>query len=349
MPGGKGKKAKKNKAGKRQSAESSQKRKCGDVIKTINSGDECKVLLQSPVNLDDAILVEDIISDSYNNNNNNNQILDKKSPYEDFVSQVEPKEMEKLSASVTKTTPSEEKTNVKASMVVGKDKGSSQKKNVNESRHNQNSSNLEEIEDLITKEDFLERGVPLEIIEMKHPLASTWVFWWYKNDKSKTWDQNQREVATVETVEDFWQVFNYIELASNLDNGSDYAVFKKGIRPDWEDFQNMFGGRWLIVSDKNNRKKELDNQWLEILFILIGEHAGRYAHLVNGAVINIRPKADKLAVWLKGSTEGVRDIGLLIKSRLNLRERIDFKIHKEESKVNRSRYGSQNSPSKIYV
>ena len=203
-----------------------------------------------------------------------------------------------------------------------------------------------------TLDDFIKLGVREEIALMKHPLANTWVFWWYKSDKSLSWEQNQIKVADVDTIEDFWQVYNYIEPASKLGKGCDYALFKKGIRPDWEDFQNMSGGRWMVVLDKKTSCEVLDGHWLEMLFILIGEHADEFADLVNGAAINIRNKNDKLAVWLKNCSnmKGVREIGRLIKSRLGIREKMYFSIHQEEKESqNRSRYGSLNSPGNIFV
>merc|ERR1712025_1106224 len=204
-------------------------------------------------------------------------------------------------------------------------------------------------EDLMTIEDFLSLGISREIVMMKHPLANKWVFWWFRNDKSKKWEQNLEKIATVDTIEDFWQVHNYIEPASKLNQGCDYMVFKKGNQPDWEDFQNMAGGRWMANIDKNN--DAVDNYWLEIIFILIGEHAGEHADMVNGAVINIRAKTHKLAMWLKDANNmnAVMQIGRLVKSRLNLREKIHFTIHREEKKNNRPRFGSQNSPGKISI
>ena len=95
----------------------------------------------------------------------------------------------------------------------------------------------------------------------------------------------------------------------------DYAVFKKGIQPDWEDFQNMSGGRWIINSDKSNMGDVLDRYWLEI--ILIREHVAEFAPIsnMNGAEINIRHKGDKLAVWLSDANNliCVMDIVRLVK------------------------------------
>ena len=36
-------------------------------------------------------------------------------------------------------------------------------------------------------------------------------------------------------VEDFWALYNHIELASRLAAGCDYSLFKEGVKPMWED------------------------------------------------------------------------------------------------------------------
>ena len=91
-----------------------------------------------------------------------------------------------------------------------------------------------------------------------------------KNDKSRTWEENQRPIITVTTVEDFWSLYNHIETPSKLPLGSDYSLFKaspcsgltrlslkticivaqEGIFPDWEDPRNAVGGRWMIGVDR---------------------------------------------------------------------------------------------------
>ncbi len=38
----------------------------------------------------------------------------------------------------------------------------------------------------------------------KHPLEHTWSFWYYENNKEKSWEENQKEVTSFNTVEDFW-------------------------------------------------------------------------------------------------------------------------------------------------
>jgi len=177
---------------------------------------------------------------------------------------------------------------------------------------------------------------------IKHPLQNAWTLWFFKNDKSRSWEENQRPIITVTTVEDFWALYNHIEVASKLPIGSDYSLFKEGIFPDWEDPRNQDGGRWIISLDKRN-KQILDTHWLETIFFLIGEHADQHAYQVNGAVINIRMKADKLAIWLADASlsESVLKIGKMLKERLGISSSIGFNVHNEEKSMIRSNNSKQ--------
>ena len=124
-----------------------------------------------------------------------------------------------------------------------------------------------------------EKVNPEELI--KHPLQNAWTLWFFKNDKACSWEENQRPIITVKTVEDFWSLYNHITVASKLPPGSDYSLFKEGIFPDWEDPRNKVGGRWWINFDKKMRVECLDSYWLEIMLYLIGEQADQYSHQVK--------------------------------------------------------------------
>ncbi|XP_013788727.1 eukaryotic translation initiation factor 4E-like [Limulus polyphemus] len=100
---------------------------------------------------------------------------------------------------------------------------------------------------------------------IKHPLQNRWSLWFYMNDKSKAWEENLLEITSFDTVEDFWALYNHIEVASKLRMGCDYALFKYGIKPMWEDERNKKGGRWLINLNRNQRSSDLDAYWLEIV------------------------------------------------------------------------------------
>ena len=147
----------------------------------------------------------------------------------------------------------------------------------------ENTSSLEEVTDKMDNVKIGDTSTDPEKI-IKHPLQNAWTLWFFKNDKSRSWEDNQRPIITVTTVEDFWSLYNHIEVASRLPPGSDYSLFKEGIFPDWEDPRNAPGGRWMVNVDRKQRAEYLDTYWLEILFFLIGEHADQHAHQVCDTV-----------------------------------------------------------------
>lgn len=150
-----------------------------------------------------------------------------------------------------------------------------------------------------------------------------WVLWYLKNDRTKAWEDCLKEVATFDTVEDFWALYNHIQLASGLGWGSDYYLFKEGIKPMWEDPANVEGGRWLVQVpilypssspplpspfpspsgrrrglqvERQRRNEVLDQYWLELIMAMIGEQFEDLGEEICGAVVNIRNKGDKVSL-----------------------------------------------------
>ncbi|MCL4121463.1 UNVERIFIED_CONTAM: hypothetical protein GTU68_025151 [Idotea baltica] len=163
-----------------------------------------------------------------------------------------------------------------------------------------------------------ENEQPLESPEkiVKHPLQNMWTLWFFKQDSSRSWEESQMIVASFQTIEDFWALYNHIELASKLKAGCDYSLFKYGIKPMWEDKRNNKGGRWIINLSKHQRATELDIFWLEMLLLLIGEAFEEHSDEVCGAVVNIRGKGDKVGVWTRDALNSAGNVvvGLVCKS-----------------------------------
>jgi translation initiation factor 4E len=67
----------------------------------------------------------------------------------------------------------------------------------------------------------------------KHLLQNNWTWWFFRNDRSKQWEENQAEVAGFGTVEDFWALYNHVESAGTLPAGCDYRLVSS-IRSDSE-------------------------------------------------------------------------------------------------------------------
>ena len=110
-------------------------------------------------------------------------------------------------------------------------------------------------------------SVPLVPLGEPHPLNQPWVLWFEATTCSSSritsskWMSDLKEVAEINTVEDFWGVFNNVMEPSKLQKGSNYFLFKKGVKPCWEDPKCESGGRWVHQLKAKNR---LDGMWLNL-------------------------------------------------------------------------------------
>lgn len=177
---------------------------------------------------------------------------------------------------------------------------------------------------------------------IKHPLHNTWTLWYYENDRKKSWEENLREITSFDTVEDFWSLYNHIKMASELNTGCDYSLFKKGVRPMWEDNANKQGGRWLLNVDK--KTNDIDRYWLEVLMCMVGEAFDEYSDEVCGATVNVRPRADKIGIWTADAahSNSIMEIGRRLKERLNLPSRLGMSYQSHKDTASKSSASTKN-------
>jgi len=106
----------------------------------------------------------------------------------------------------------------------------------------------------------------------------------------------------------------------------------------WEDEKNRTGGRWLINLDKKQRMTSLDNFWLEVMLCLIGESFEDHSQYVNGAVVSVRTKCDKIGMWLgvanQTQAESITTVGRRVKERLGIDPHVSlgFEAHEDTMK-----------------
>lgn len=173
--------------------------------------------------------------------------------------------------------------------------------------------------------------------EQKHQLQNLWKFWYFENNKERSWSENLRVVSPFTTVEDFWSVYNHIKSATEIRNGCSYFVFKEGLRPEWEDTGNREGGRWLINFDRRQRSI-LDEKWLEVLLCLIGEAFDDDGDDICGAAVDIRSKTDKISVWTADckNKDRIMNIGRKIKDRLGLDHQTQMTYERHADTANKN-------------
>jgi translation initiation factor 4E len=133
----------------------------------------------------------------------------------------------------------------------------------------------------------------------KNTLRHSWVFWFRppisKSNGFVEYEKTLHPIAEFETVEDFFTVYQHLKRPSTLPLVSDFHIFKKGIRPVWEDDENRKGGKWIV-----RLKKGVANRyWEELIFAIVGDQFAEASEEVCGAVLSVRNGEDILSIWTR--------------------------------------------------
>ena len=184
-----------------------------------------------------------------------------------------------------------------------------------------------------------------------HPLPHPWVLYFdHRSGNAKpsassaSYESSLLPVATVSSAESWWSYFNHLLLPSQLDGNSNYHLFRKGVRPVWEDRGNEKGGKWVIKwtggggggkggaeAAAAGGRERVDVYWLRVVLGVIGESMGEggddveeaggggggaegedgaaaaavgVSADINGVVVSRRRNGDRLAVWNRSREEG---------------------------------------------
>ncbi|KAI8867813.1 translation initiation factor eIF4e [Ramicandelaber brevisporus] len=162
---------------------------------------------------------------------------------------------------------------------------------------------------------------PLDF-SVKHPLQSEWTLWFdcpNKKTNHTNWSRSLKEIVTITTVEDFWGVHNNITKPTELSYGANYHLFRKGIKPMWEDPENMNGAKWLVTLS-HKYDDIVDGMWVNLLVAVLGESEFVPSAEICGVVMSVRKSAMKLALWVRShdNKEQTDLLGQRFKEALNL-------------------------------
>ncbi|KAH7728292.1 eukaryotic translation initiation factor 4E type 3 [Aphelenchoides avenae] len=145
----------------------------------------------------------------------------------------------------------------------------------------------------------------------EHPLEFTYIFSYFVRPQGKFDPEDYalfvQPVAAFSSVEQFWNTYKYIKRPCDLTEKVDFHMFKKGIRPVWEDAANCKGGKWIL-----RLKKGLASRiWENLLLAMIGEQF-LVGEEICGAVCSIRSTEDIISLWNRtadnpGVTNRIRD------------------------------------------
>lgn len=80
-------------------------------------------------------------------------------------------------------------------------------------------------------------------------LNSSWTIWFMNRGpgvKISNYLDATKELESFSTVEEFWQIYTHLKRVDRLPFTSEFQVFRKGVKPMWEDPVNANGGKWVI-------------------------------------------------------------------------------------------------------
>jgi len=145
------------------------------------------------------------------------------------------------------------------------------------------------------------------ISEDVHKLATCWTLLFnYKPAMSSldsaNWNDEFFEVSDIDTIEKFWTVQNHISLPDKISHKSrpNMYLFRKGVRPTWEDEANVGGGSWTLIIPKAKRFELLNKLWFEMMIAVVGNaFPQEFDDKINGILVQRRQKEDRISLWVK--------------------------------------------------
>lgn len=144
-----------------------------------------------------------------------------------------------------------------------------------------------------------------------HPLQSAWTLYFVSQANkqrvpatSTAWENHMKELYTFATVEDFWRLWNAITEAGDM--LGDYFLFRKDIKPSWEDPANSKGGAIKLMGIPQispSDKDRLNKFWLSTVLALIGESM-EPSEAITGVNLACRSKGGcRICVWTKDAND----------------------------------------------
>jgi hypothetical protein len=115
-----------------------------------------------------------------------------------------------------------------------------------------------------------------------YPLVHQWEFYHDRQDRKKSpspgAEPNSNESADayedrlvklldISDVKHFWELHNNFDVRSVLKLRDSVHLFKKGVKPLWEDPRNVHGGAWTFRVPK----EQAPEFWMHLCLLAIGE------------------------------------------------------------------------------
>jgi hypothetical protein len=116
-----------------------------------------------------------------------------------------------------------------------------------------------------------------------YPLIHQWEFYHDRQDRKKSPEPGQTQEADstpedvyedrlvklldISDVKHFWELHNNFDVRTMLKLRDSVHLFKKGVKPLWEDPRNVYGGSWTFRVPKD----QAPEFWMHLCLLAIGE------------------------------------------------------------------------------
>lgn len=182
--------------------------------------------------------------------------------------------------------------------------------------------------------DFDESKLPpIEIPPGDHKLQSCYNLWYARkgSHRASEYGKSLHFIGRCGTVEQWWSLYCHLLRPTELKPYRKLHLFKSGIKPMWEDPENIRGGKWIL----RLRKNKVNRAWENVCMAMLGEQF-LVGSEICGIVLSTQYPEDLLSVWNRtatdvGSTNRIRDV---LKRILNLPANfpIEYKPHSDSLK-----------------
>jgi len=172
-----------------------------------------------------------------------------------------------------------------------------------------------------------------ENTQNEHNLHNNWVLWEHMRAiKPEDYKNSMKEVVEFSTVEEFWRLWTYIPRPSEVLNevhtrGREtlgrkvdaFSIFKKGIRPEWEDPSNNKASEWATLNGARF-DIDVDTLWENMVLALLGETIEEEDEICGCRVVDrkkgysLSKPMYRLELWLRHGTS--KEIADRVRDRL---------------------------------
>ena len=68
----------------------------------------------------------------------------------------------------------------------------------------------------------------------------------FSDGTEQNYDSELKPVATFNTIEDFWAIYQHFHHPTEMTSGTQIHLFVEGVKPMWENSKCVAGGKWSL-------------------------------------------------------------------------------------------------------